>query len=71
MVRIDTRSDGHDVVVRRTADVHGTRTAGNRIAGWMDTNDAHGMPDEIARQCSMARRATDAPSALIAVDDAC
>jgi translation initiation factor IF-1 len=25
----------------------------------MDTNDAHGMPDEIARQCSMARRAID------------
>jgi hypothetical protein len=38
--------------------MHGTRAAGNRIAGWMDANDAHDMPDGNAHQFSMAQRTT-------------
>ena len=43
VVWIDPGADRHDIVVRRAADAHRAISAGNRITGWMDANDAHGM----------------------------
>jgi len=43
VVRINAHADRHDVVVRGAADAHRTISAGNRITGWMDANDAHGV----------------------------